>query len=210
MRCVCTQGESWDKPNMDSESTKQDNWPKETQKKCSIKVIQTTARAPLSARVSTHTYCTLFLPNKHFTCFTTFHLYVEIHFHTADTRGPCHWILVPGGQVARIQHPHYSRMISVSLAGNRNPASSCCRPPELTSNTCPCFASSIVHSVLFILSETLVCSLRTNLCNFYLMYSEWNASGCGMGQHLQRNSVGGLGQMFLQRFGGWIGSDNNS
>ena len=32
-----------------------------------------------------------------------------------------------------------------------------------SSNICPCFASSIVHSVvLFILSETLVCSERTN------------------------------------------------
>lgn len=41
-----------------------------------------------------------------------------------------------------------------------------------SSNICPCFASSIVHSVvLFILSETLVCSERTNLCNFYLVYS---------------------------------------
>ena len=149
--------------------------------------------AALWARVSTHTYCALFLPNKRFTYFTTFHLYVEIHFHTADTRGPCCWILVPGGQVARIQRTHHCSLTSVSLAGNRNPASGCWRPPKITSNTCPCFASSIVHSVLFIWSETLVCSLRTNLCNFYLMYSEWNASGCGMGQHLQRNSVGGLG-----------------
>lgn len=161
--------------------------------------------AALWARVSTHTYCALFLPNKRFTCFTTFHLYVEIHFHTADTRGPCRWILVPGARVARIQLTHHCSLISVSLSENRNPASGCCRPPEITSNTCPCVASSIVHSVLFIWSETLVCSLRTNLCNFYLMYSEWNASGCGMGRHLQRNSVG-LGQMVLQSIWGmnWV------
>ena len=31
----------------------------------------------------------LFLPNKHFTCFTTFHLYTEIHFYTVDGPGPC-------------------------------------------------------------------------------------------------------------------------
>ena len=99
---------------------------------------------------SIHTYCALFLPNKRFTCFTTFHLYVEIHFHTADTRGPCRWILVPGARVARIQLTHHCSLISVSLSGNRNPASGCCRPPEITSNTCPCVASSIVHSVLFI------------------------------------------------------------
>ena len=48
--------------------------------------------------VSIQTYCILFSPNKFFTCFTTFHLYVEIHFYTA-----CHCKLVPGGLVARIQ-----------------------------------------------------------------------------------------------------------
>ena len=42
---------------------------------------------------------TLFPPNKHFTCFTTFHLYVEIHFYTADGPGACHWPLIPSGLV---------------------------------------------------------------------------------------------------------------
>ena len=48
-----------------------------------------------SAHVSLFTH-TLFPPNKHFTCFTTFHLYVEIHFYKAIRPGPCHWLLVPG------------------------------------------------------------------------------------------------------------------
>ena len=49
---------------------KQDDCPKETRKKCPIKVIQTATRAQLPgpARVSGHTYGTLFSPNKHFTC----------------------------------------------------------------------------------------------------------------------------------------------
>ena len=73
-------------------------------------MIQTATRVQLSlsepTRVSTHTYCTLFPPNKHFTGFTTFRLYVEIHFFTADGPGPCHWSLVPGGLVAGIQCSH--------------------------------------------------------------------------------------------------------
>ena len=44
----------------------QNDWPRETQKKCPIKVIQTATRAPPSdssepAHVSIHTYGTLFL-----------------------------------------------------------------------------------------------------------------------------------------------------
>ena len=37
--------------------------------------------------LSTHT---LFPSNKHFTCFTSFHLVVEFHFYTASSPGPCH------------------------------------------------------------------------------------------------------------------------
>ena len=47
---------------------------------------------------------TLFPPKKHFIFFTTFCLFVEIHFHKADDPGPCHWPLVPGRLVARIPH----------------------------------------------------------------------------------------------------------
>ena len=38
--------------------------------------------------------CTLFSPNKHFTCFTTFHLFVGIHFTKLTGHRPCHWPLV--------------------------------------------------------------------------------------------------------------------
>ena len=45
--------------------------------------------------LATHT---VLISNQHFTCFTPFHLYVEIHFYTAGRPGPCHWPLVPSGQ----------------------------------------------------------------------------------------------------------------
>ena len=66
---------------MDCEPGQSNDWPKETQKKCPMKVIQTTMRVRLRdspselARVFIHTYCPYFFPlNKYFTCFTTFHL----------------------------------------------------------------------------------------------------------------------------------------
>ena len=97
---------------------KQDDWSKETRKKCPIKLIQTATRVQISlsepARVSIHTYCTHFPPNKHFSCFTTFCLYVEIHFFIADRPGPCHWPLVPGGLVARIPRSHCRCLTSIS------------------------------------------------------------------------------------------------
>ena len=48
--------------------------------------------------------CTLFLPNKHLTCFTTFPLHAKIHFYITDMPRSCHWPLFPGGLEARIQH----------------------------------------------------------------------------------------------------------
>ena len=48
----------------------------------------------LPVHLSTHT---ILISNQHFTCFPTFHLYVEIHFYTAGRPGPCHWPLVPSG-----------------------------------------------------------------------------------------------------------------
>ena len=77
-------------------------------------------KLPTRARLSlwVHPCClstwTLFPPNKHFTCFTMFCLYVEIHFYTADVTGPRHWPLVPGGLVARIQCSHCCALTSVS------------------------------------------------------------------------------------------------
>ena len=75
---------------------KQDDSPKETQQQLSIWVIQTTTRVRLSlksAHVSTHTYRTLFPPNKHFTCFTTFCLCGNSFLQSWRAR-PCHWSLV--------------------------------------------------------------------------------------------------------------------
>ena len=51
------------------------------------------------------------------TYFSTFHLYVEIHFYTADGPGPS-LATVPGGLVVRIHQ---------SLTRNRNPAISLCK-----------------------------------------------------------------------------------
>ena len=56
---------------------KQDDWSKETQKKCPIKVIQTAMRARLSLWAHPCVYPHIlypffFSPNKPFTCFTTF------------------------------------------------------------------------------------------------------------------------------------------
>ena len=112
---------TWEDPEINQIQTqnqaKQDDWSKETQKKCPIKVIQTTTRARLSLWsrpcVYPHVlYC--FPPNKYFTCFTSFRLYVEIHVYTADGPGPCHWPLVPGGLVAGIQRSHCRCPTSIS------------------------------------------------------------------------------------------------
>ena len=64
--------------------------------------------------VSIHTHCTLLPSNKHFSCFTTFRLYDEIHFYTADGPGPFHWPLVSGGLAAGIQGSHRHGSTSVS------------------------------------------------------------------------------------------------
>ena len=69
------------------------------------------------AHASIHMYCTLFPSGRHFTYFTIYHLYVEIHFYTADGLGPYHWPLVPGrgrNLVVRIQHSHRLCLTSVS------------------------------------------------------------------------------------------------
>ena len=88
---------------------KQDNWSKETQKKCPIKVIQTSTRVRLSLWARPYVY-----PQVLYFFLTTFHLFVEIHFYTAEGSGPCHWPLVPGGLVARIQRSHCHCPTSVS------------------------------------------------------------------------------------------------
>ena len=67
--------------------------------------------------------CTLFQPNKYFSCFATFHLFLGIHFCPADGPGPCHC----PGLVVRIQLSLLQPDFSLWL-GNGNPASSHCRP----------------------------------------------------------------------------------
>ena len=80
--------------------------PTETQKKYPIKVIWTATRVwlSLSPPLCLCT-CTLFPPNKHLTCFTTFCLYVEIHFYAVDGPGPCQW--------SRIQSSHCHGLTSI-------------------------------------------------------------------------------------------------
>ena len=65
------------------------------------------------ASVSIRAYI-FFPPDKHIVSFTTFRLYVEIHFYTADGPGPFHWPLAPGGLLAGIQGSHCHRPISIS------------------------------------------------------------------------------------------------
>ena len=65
------------------------------------------------------------------TCFTTFPLYVEIYFYTADGPGPCHWLLVPCGLVAKNQRSHNSDLTLIS-GWETKPCWSCCRPRSST------------------------------------------------------------------------------
>ena len=97
-RGVHTQKGFWDIPNTGSEPGRSNDWPNEAQKKCTIKDIQTNEGVTLSLRLPVHLSThTILISNQHFTCFPTFHLYVEIHFYTAGRPGPCHWPLVPCG-----------------------------------------------------------------------------------------------------------------
>ena len=93
---------TWEDPEINpiqaQNQAKQVDWLKETQKKCPVNMIQTTRRAWLSLSLplclSTCMVLLFFLVN---TCFTTFHLYVEIHFCTAHGPGPCHCLWWPRG-----------------------------------------------------------------------------------------------------------------
>lgn len=104
LRDACTHMEgSWDIPDMDCEPANQNNWPKENQEKCPIKVIQIATRVdsgtlPLSLPMclSTH-YCTLFPLNKHLLKLLS--IFVEIIFCKAE--GPRALVLT-AGLVARI------------------------------------------------------------------------------------------------------------
>ena len=106
----------------------QNDWPKETWKKCPIKVIQTAMRVQLrdspseSACVSIHTYCTLLPPNKYFTGFTTFRLCGN-SFLQSWRPGPLPLI---NGLLARIWCSHRCNPTSVS-GWESKPFGSCCR-----------------------------------------------------------------------------------
>ena len=62
--------------------------------------------------VPIHTY--FFLPNKHFTCFTTFCLFAEIYFYKVDKPGILSLATGPRGLVARIHHSHCRGLTSIS------------------------------------------------------------------------------------------------
>ena len=80
-RCVHT----WEDPEIYQIGTvnqaNHNDWPKEIPPKYPIKVASNSHEGetqrlslPESARVSMHTHCTLFPPNKYLTCLTTLHL----------------------------------------------------------------------------------------------------------------------------------------
>ena len=101
---------TWEDPEINQiwmqNQAKQDDPPKKAQQKGPIYVRDSNYHEGTTFSLSPPmclSTCTLLPPNKHFTCFTTFCLCVEIHFYTADGPGPYHWSMVPGGLVTRIQ-----------------------------------------------------------------------------------------------------------
>ena len=113
-RCTCTQGRilRYTKHRLRTRQNKMIGQREEMPHKNDSNYHKgVTLSLSLPVCLSTHT---LFPSNKHFMCFTTFHLYVEIHFYTADGPGPCHWPLVPGGLVAKIQCSQCCCLTSVS------------------------------------------------------------------------------------------------
>lgn len=81
-------GGHWYIPNMDSESAKARCLAKGNLEKNLIKVIQSTTRTRRSVLASVCLFtCTLFPPNKCFTCFTSFGFSVEIHFLEMNPNG---------------------------------------------------------------------------------------------------------------------------
>ena len=89
----------WEDPEINQIQTQnqaeQGDWPKETWKKCPVKVTESTVSAhSLWAHLCVYSHALYsFLPNKCFTCFIALCLYVEIHFYPADGPRPCHWPL---------------------------------------------------------------------------------------------------------------------
>ena len=117
----------WQNPEINQIQTqkqaKQNDWPKETWKKCPIKVIQTTMRVWLSLWVlqcvSTHTVPFFLLINM----FHCFHLWGNYFLQSWRARA----LSLTTSLVTRIWHSHYHGW-SQSLVGNQNLASRHCRP----------------------------------------------------------------------------------
>ena len=93
----------------------QSDWPKEIQKKCPIKVIQTATSVWLSSSLSSLFMClsicsVLFFLLINTTCFTTFCLYGDYFLQNWRARA----LSLTTGQMARIQWPHCLYLISIS------------------------------------------------------------------------------------------------
>ena len=91
----------------------QNDWPKKTRKKCPIYVIQTTMRAQLSLLVHQCVYPHVlysFSPNKHFTCFTTFHLCGNSFLQRWRARP----LSLTTGLVSRFRCSHHHDLTSIS------------------------------------------------------------------------------------------------
>ena len=118
-------GELWDTPNTDSEPAKARWLAKRNPEEMPHK-SDSNYHEGVSLWACTCIYphgLPFFLLNT--TCFTTFCLYEEIPFCTADRSQSCHWPLVLGGLVARIQHPHW-----LQISGQK--AKPCLKPLEAT------------------------------------------------------------------------------
>ena len=129
---------TWEDPEIHQTGTlnqaNQNDWPKETRKKYSKKVIQTAGRVQFKdspsecASVSSHTYCTLLLLINT-SLAPLLSVSVEILFCIVEGPGP---LSLTSGPAARIWHSHHPGPAR-SLAGNPSLAPSRCRPrpPEI-------------------------------------------------------------------------------
>ena len=103
---------------MDCDEANQNDWPKETQKKCPVKVIQTSTMVQLSDSLSPWVYLcvyprilySFFPPNKNLAYFTTFHLCGNSFLEKQRARA----LLLTAGLVARIWGSHCHHLASIS------------------------------------------------------------------------------------------------
>ena len=105
--------------------------------------------------MSIHTYCILFPANKCFTFFTTSHLYGKFI-------STFHWLLVIG-PAARLS-TFITAAQPQSLAGNRNPVSSCSKskPPEIREIKRKCLPIEMytfIGDLKYIWKKNIICSI---------------------------------------------------